>query len=189
MVSGIIISPETSEMNCRYMQPDNAGVCEQWFAVRTKSNREATVARALTGKGLDAWFPRYKKGRQTSEFKGRAAFPGYVFCRLDVSRRMPVLTTPGVVGLVSSGRIPMPIDQTEMTSLRLVMESLLPTGPHSYLHAGDSVRISTGPLAGAEGYIVRSNVDHLVVCITLLQRSVCVAVESQWLERTSRIAA
>jgi len=162
---------------------------QQWFAVRTKSNREAEVTRALNGKGLDAWFPRYKECKAKGVVYGRAAFPGYVFCRLDVTRRMPVLTTPGVIGLVSSGKIPLPIDHDEMSSLRLVMESSLPVGPHSYMQAGDRVRITDGPLTGADGYIVRTDVDHLVVCITLLQRSVCVAVENDWLEKTCPVAA
>jgi len=164
-------------------------IAEQWFAVRTKSNREAVVSRSLIGKGLDAWFPRYRDNRPNSPINGKAAFPGYVFCKLNITRRMPVLTTPGVIGLVSSGRIPLPLDPNEISSLRLVMESLLPVGPHSYLQDGDSVKITSGPLSGAEGYIVRSNVDHLVVCITLLQRSVCVAVESQWLEKARSVAA
>ncbi|MCU1328620.1 MAG: transcriptional activator RfaH [Bryobacterales bacterium] len=176
-------------MNCPYKNSDSVDVSEQWFAVRTRSNREATVTTALAGKGLDVWFPRYSAPRPRSEASGKAAFPGYVFCRLDVTRRMPVLTTPGVVGFVSSGRNPLAIDQSEITSLRLVMESLLPVRPHPFLNAGDAVKISEGPLTGAEGYVVRSNVDRLVVCITLLQRSVCVAVESHWLKRTNRIAA
>jgi len=166
-----------------------ANAFEQWFAVRTKSNREAEVTRALTGKGLDAWFPRFKDHKPKGLVYGRAAFPGYVFCRLDVTKRLPVLTTPGVIGLVSSGKTPLPIDPEEMASLRVVMESPLPVGPHSYMQAGDRVRITTGPLAGADGYIVRNQVDHLVVCITLLQRSVCVAVENHWLEITRPVAA
>jgi len=162
---------------------------EQWFAVRTKSNREAEVTRALTSKGLDAWFPRFKERKPRGLVYGRAAFPGYVFCRLDVTKRLPVLTTPGVMGLVSSGRIPLPIDHEEMASLRLVMESPLPVGPHIYMQAGVRVKITNGPLTGADGYIVRNHVDHLVVCITLLQRSVCVAVENHWLEITRPVAA
>lgn len=162
---------------------------EQWYAVRTKSNRESLVSKALVGKGLEAWFPRFRDPRANSAVHGKAAFPGYVFCKLNVTRRMPVLTTPGVIGLVSSGKIPLPLDPNEISSLRLVMESLLPVGPHSYLQDGDSVTITSGPLTGAEGYIVRSHIDHLVVCITLLQRSVCVAVEGQWLEKTRRVAA
>jgi len=162
---------------------------EQWFAVRTKSNREAEVTRALTSKGLDAWFPRFKERKPRGLVYGRAAFPGYVFCRLDVTKRLPVLTTPGVMGLVSSGKIPLPIDHEEMASLRLVMESPLPVGPHIYMQAGDRVKITNGPLTGADGYIVRNHVDHLVVCITLLQRSVCVAVENHWLEITRPVAA
>lgn len=171
------------------MMQNIVNASEQWFAVRTKSNREAAVTSSLNGKGLNAWFPRFKNERSRNDFQGKAAFPGYVFCELDVTRRMPVLTTPGVIGLVSSGKIPLAIDPNEMCSLRLVMESLLPVRPHQYLQAGDAVKISAGPLTGAEGYIVRNQVDHLVVCITLLQRSVCVAVESGWLEKTRRAAA
>lgn len=161
----------------------------QWFAVRTKSNREAVVTCALQGKGLDAWYPRYVRRKSANGNYGRAAFPGYVFCLLDVAKRMPVLMTPGVIGLVSSGRTPLPIDEKEISSLRVVMESLLPVAPHSYLVSGDSVRITAGPLAGAEGYVVRNEFDHLVVSITLLRRSVCVRVESHWLEKMRRAAA
>ncbi|MDP9170624.1 MAG: hypothetical protein M3N54_08410, partial [Acidobacteriota bacterium] len=131
----------------------------------------------------------YKDRRPRSAIDGKAAFPGYVFCRLDVTRRLPVLTTPGVMGLVSCGRLPLAIDADEISSLRLVAESLLPVEPHSYLNSGDPVKITSGPLAGAQGLFVKSERDHLVVSITLLQRSVCVTVESHWLEKTRLVAA
>jgi transcription antitermination factor NusG len=111
-----------------------------------------------------------------------------VFCRLDVTKRLPVLTVPGIVGIVSSGRTPLPIDEREISSLRLVMESELPVGPCSYLKIDDRVRVTSGPLSGAEGYVTHSDSDRLIVSITLLQRSVSVEVSDQWLEKISVIA-
>jgi transcription antitermination factor NusG len=100
-----------------------------------------------------------------------------------VTNRLPVLTIPGIVGIVSSGKTPVPIDEKEISSLRLVMESELPVGPCNYLKIDDRVRVTSGPLLGAEGHIIRSDSDHLVVSITLLQRSVSVEVSRQWLEK------
>jgi transcriptional antiterminator NusG len=162
---------------------------KHWFAIRTRSNREAVITDSLLGKGFEAWCPRYKTTRSNTVGPGKAVFPGYVFCRLAVSHRMPVLTVPGVVGIVSSGRIPLSIDEKEIESLRIVMESRLPIGPHDYLKAGDSVRIKDGPLTGAEGYIMQKEGEHLVVSITLLQRSVSVSVQGHWLEKCRSVAA
>jgi transcription antitermination factor NusG len=160
----------------------------QWFAVRTRSNREAVVTTALTRKGYNAWYPRFRDHKAPGKL-GSAAFPGYVFCQLDVINRLPVLMIPGIVGLVSSGRTPLPIDETEMASLRTVMQSTLAVGPCGYLKIADRVRITTGPLAGAEGCIVRADRNRLVVSITLLQRSVSVEVANEWLEKTCSKAA
>ena len=135
------------------MDPLDVSDSAAWFALRTKSNREAVVASALLGKGYDAWYPRYRDHRSRSSapkappaphapLSGRAAFPGYVFCQLDASKRMPVLTIPGIVGFVSSGKTPLPIDDKEISSLRLVMESELPVGPCDYLKIDDRVRVT-----------------------------------------------
>jgi hypothetical protein len=45
-----------------------------------------------------------------------------------------------------------------------------------------------GPLLGAEGCVIQSGSDRLIVSITLLQRSVSVEVSSQWLEKLSTIS-
>jgi hypothetical protein len=39
---------------------DNNKLFMEWFAVRTRSNRESVVADALEGKGFEVWCPRYK---------------------------------------------------------------------------------------------------------------------------------
>lgn len=161
---------------------------QSWFAVRTKSNREASVADALAGKGFDVLYPRCRvhgqrgpENRKDSDAVLRPLFPGYLFCRFDVLIRLPVLTVPGVVNIVSVGRQPAPLDNSEVESIRILLNSSLPISPHSYLTIGDQVAICDGPLTGASGYIVQADTRRLVVSITLLQRSVSVDVPETWL--------
>lgn len=98
---------------------------------------------------------------------------------------MPILTVPGVMSVVSNGRIPVPLDEEEVESLKVLVQSKLPIGPHLFLQAGDRVRVSQGPLAGASGYIVRTEAQRLVVSITLLQRAVAVELAREWLDTLS----
>jgi transcription antitermination factor NusG len=163
---------------------------ENWFAVRTKSNRETVVTNALIGKGYEVLFPRYAinvprrlQARQTEPATLKPLFPGYVFARFDVFTRLPILTVPGVMNVVSNGKQPIPLDDSEVESLKVLLNSKLPIGPHAYLKIGDSVKISNGPLMGASGYIVQTDRQRLVVSITLLQRAVSVEVAGEWLER------
>jgi transcription termination/antitermination protein NusG len=175
-----VIRPDTS--NTESLMREN------WFAVRTKSNREAVVSEALAGKGYETLYPRYsapaRKGqRQPEASTVKPLFPGYVFCKFDVLVRMPILTVPGVMNVVSTGRQPIPLDDSEIESLKVLLSSNLPIGPHAYLKIGDPVLISQGPLAGASGYIVQTDQRRLVVSITLLQRAVSVEVDGEWLEK------
>jgi transcription antitermination factor NusG len=160
-----------------------------WFAIRTKSNREASVAESLGGKGFEVLYPHYKTpvtrspDLQKQPVFQKPLFPGYLFARFDVTTRLPILTVPGVVNIVSSGRTPIPLDDIEIESLKVLMESALPIDAHPYLRVGDKVVISEGPLNGASGYIVQTDNRRLVVSITLLQRSVAVDVAGEWLEK------
>jgi len=157
-----------------------------WFAIRTKSNREFNVSDALAGKGYEVLFPRYTINprpwaRETAHIT-KPLFPGYLFCRFDPSVRLPILTIPGVLNVVSNGKIPVPLEDREIDSVKVLVSSRLPVHPHNYLQPGDLVRIAQGPLAGAEGSIVHTDCKKLIVSITLLQRSVAVEVAPEWIE-------
>ncbi len=160
----------------------------KWFALRTKSNREAVVTDALAGRGLETWCPRYGASRSTSAAH-KPIFPGYLFCRFNVHDRLPVLTVPGILNIVSNGKTPLSIDEGEIESLRLLLESFLPVAPHEFFRIGDKVKITDGPLTGVQGYVVQHQRQHLVVCITLLQRAVSVVLEPQWIEKACQLAA
>lgn len=155
-----------------------------WFAIQTKSSREKFVAEILRGKGYEEFVPLYRSRRKWSDrFKelDLPLFPGYVFCRFDPGRRLPVLTTPGVLMIVGHGRTPVPILDSEIEALRTVVRSKLQTQPWPYLKAGQRVRIEGSVLTGLEGILLEmKNACRLIVSVNLLHRSVAVEVDRNW---------
>ena len=80
-------------------------------------------------------------------------FPGYVFARLDVNRRLPVLVIPGVVRIVGLGKIPVPVDEKEIAAVEAIVESGLLTRPFPFLNVGQPVTIEEGPLRNVTGIV------------------------------------
>jgi transcription antitermination factor NusG len=108
---------------------------------------------------------------------------------MDVNNRLPVLTTPGVIGIVGIGKAPVPVSLEEIEAVRAIMQSRLSALRWPYLRTGERVEIVRGPLAGVEGVLVRSKSNYrLVVSVSLLQRSVAVEIDGGWI-RSPRPAA
>lgn len=160
-----------------------------WFALSVKRNREKHVAEILRGKGYEEFLPLYRSRRRWSDrYKELELplFPGYVFCRFEPARRLPVLTTPGVILVVGNGRAPMAVEDSEIEALKLVVSSRRQVQPWPYLQVGERVMIENGALAGLEGILqdVRKSC-RIVVSVELLQRSVAVEVERSWVRPVS----
>jgi transcription antitermination factor NusG len=154
---------------------------DRWYALYVRSRHEKTVENSLRGKGYAVFSPSYRTRRKRidriSEIEV-ALFPGYVFCQFDSNKRLPILTTPGVVGVVRRGSRPEPVDDTEISSIRTLALSGHSVQPWPFLRIGQRIRLQAGPLAGAEGVFLRvKDEDRLVVSITLLQRAVSVVIE------------
>jgi transcription antitermination factor NusG len=155
-----------------------------WYGLRVKSRHEQVAATVLRGRGYEPFLPSYRvRRRWTDRIKNTELplFPGYVFCRMDVADRLPVLTSTGVVGIVGIGKMPEPIEEREIAAIWAVMRSGVPAMPWPFVHAGDSVRVEFGPLRGVQG-VVESFNDHqrLVVSLTLMQRSISVELDPAW---------
>jgi transcriptional antiterminator NusG len=89
---------------------------------------------------------------------------------------------PGVVHIVGLGKRPVPVDEDELESLRIVVSANLPVRPEPDYVAGQAVSIKKGPLAGANGVVIGSREQRLMVAISLLQRSVSVELDRDWLD-------
>jgi transcription antitermination factor NusG len=158
--------------------------CQRWFAVRVKSRAEKAVAMMARNKGFEEFLPVYaSRNRWSDRTKSveMPLFPGYVFCRLNPERRLPVLTIPGVLHFVGIGKTPLPVADAEVAAIRQAVECGLSAEPWPYLEVGQRVRLERGPLAGIEGILVDAHKDQrLIVSVTLLQRSVAVGIERHW---------
>lgn len=157
-----------------------------WYAIYTRSRHERTVQDNLRSKGYDSFSPickvRRRRGTRTVD-ADLPIFSSYVFCRFDAQRRLPILTTPGVVAIVSRAGEPAPIDSREVTSLQALVRSDRILQPWDFLLTGQKVRIVAGSMAGAEGVLVRvKNRVRLVATVTVLQRAVAVEIDQDMVE-------
>ena len=153
----------------------------RWYALYVRSRHEKTVENSLRSKGYSVFSPSYHTKRKRVDRIAEievALFPGYVFCEFDSNRRLPILITPGVVGVVGRGNRPEPVDDVEIASIRTVALAGRAVQPWPFLRSGQRIRLEAGPLMGAEGIFLRVKDEyHLVVSITLLQRAVSVVIE------------
>ena len=134
----------------------NAGVAH-WYALQTRPKHEKSVSALLEGKGYEQVLPVYQSWHRSSGRMQRVLLPlfkGYLFCRFDPYRRLPILITPGVSSIVGRGREPEPIPTEEVARIQASCASGLEVTPWPYLERGDLVRVECGPLQGVEGIFI-----------------------------------
>jgi transcription antitermination factor NusG len=153
-----------------------------WFAVQVRARQELGISEHLHSNGYEWFLPLSRsKKRWSDRIKEVQSplFPGYLFCRFDPLDRLPILKIPGVIQIVGSNRQPIPVDEDEIRAIQVLVASGAPNQPCPYLEIGDKVRIESGPLRGLEGLLVDfQGHRQLVLCVTLLQRSVAVKIDS-----------
>jgi transcription antitermination factor NusG len=184
MMDGARVSSMVRQPEGYYNSPAPDPPPHPWFALRVRSNHERLTSAHLRERGFEEFSPSFKTERRWSDRKkeiDQFLFPGYVFCRFNLQDRLPVLTAPGVVDLVGFGKIPSPIPDHEIESVRRMVQSGLLVMPWPFLELGHRVLIERGPLAGVEGILdeVKGRC-RLVVSVNLLQRSVSAEVDRNW---------
>ena len=156
-----------------------------WYGVRTRANHERTAATVLEAKGYEQYLPSYKVRRRWSDRIVETIlplFPGYVFCRFDLLDRLSVVTTPGVVSILGFGNEPAAIPEEEIAAIETVLRSGMAAEPHPFLREGQRIRVNRGALEGLEGILIKKKSKcRIAVSITLLQRSVTVEVDRDWI--------
>jgi transcription antitermination factor NusG len=162
------------------MSEDDIHRSLSWFALSVKPRFDRAVARTLESKGYETLLPLYRKqhhGTRCSRDSELPLFPGYVCCRFDVRSRQPILMTPGVVEILGTGDVPIPLAEIEVVSLQKAIRAGLSLQPFPFVAAGQRVRIVQGALAGVEGLVMSCKQTlRLVLSISLLQKSVLLEV-------------
>jgi transcription antitermination factor NusG len=81
------------------------------------------------------------------------------------------------------GRVPVPVDDNEMSAIRAATISGLPVEPWLGLKIGEQLHLESGPLAGVDGVLVGvRNSYRLVLSVTLLNRSIAVEIDRDWVK-------
>lgn len=164
-----------------------------WNAIYTRHQHEKIVADNLNRIGVEVFLPTYNVIRQWTDRKKCLSLPlfsCYVFLRNCFEQRWEILSTPGVHSFVMFAGRPAPIPDLEIEAIRKAAMSGLRIEPHPFLRCGDRVRVSSGPLAGTEGVLVRRKGSYrLVLSLQLLAKSIAVEVDAFSVQPLSRQVA
>ncbi|MFN8065192.1 MAG: UpxY family transcription antiterminator [Vicinamibacterales bacterium] len=159
--------------------PDRA----HWFAVWTRSRHEQVVRQQLERHRVEAFLPtvtRWSRWKDRRKKVDWPLFPGYCFARFDPADALTVLKCTGVVNIVSFDGKPAPIPDVELDSIRVLVSSELQFDPCPLVREGQMVEVVHGPLRGVVGRLIRKDVQHarLVLSVDLIGQAVSVDVEA-----------
>jgi transcription antitermination factor NusG len=157
---------------------------DRWYALQLRTRWENSTATLLSSKGYEIFLPTFRTFKTLKHGHGRPVavegplFPGYLFCRFDACNRLPVLVTPGVIAVVGRGRIPIPVEDSEIGAIQKAVSAGSRVEPCPYPDVGQLVRIEEGALTGVEGILTRFKGTHrIILSVSLLRRSVAVEID------------
>ena len=152
-----------------------------WYAAYVCTRHEKQIARQLEERRVSCFLPLYRTVRRWKDRRKEldlVLFPGYVFVQLDLQDRLQVLQLPGVVRFVSCNGRPATLPENEIEALRNGLSRGIRLEPHPFLKIGRRVRVKCGPLAGAEGILVRRKERfRVVLSLDAIMRSVAAEVD------------
>jgi transcription termination/antitermination protein NusG len=161
----------------------------RWYVVNTYSGHEnkvkANLEHRIDSMGQRERFRRVvvpteteivnKDGQKVQQEK--RVLPGYVLVNMDLTDDSwtVVKNTPGVTGFVGAGNKPLPLSQPEVDRI-LHTGAAMGERPRTQVEytLGESVKVTSGPLADFDGEIVDVNEDQqkLKVLVDIFERQV-----------------
>ncbi len=157
-----------------------------WWAVYTRHQHEKTIASMLSVKGFEVFLPLYetvRRWKDRSKTLVLPLFPCYVFIRGGLSRKLQIVSTPGIHSILYNGERVATIPDEEIDAIRAAAGGSLRVEPHPFLKSGDRVRVVRGALEGVEGVLVRKkNLCRLILSVQMLAQSVAVEIDAMDVE-------
>jgi transcription antitermination factor NusG len=154
-----------------------------WFAVTVRPNHERSAEMGLRNRGFEAYLPVQRVKRRWSDRVKElesVLFPGYLFCRFEAADRLRILTSPGIVSIAGSGKTPLPVEDEEISNIRMLISSRRELALWPYVRVGERVRIECGALQGVSGVVVRArDAWRVVVSVEALHCAVAVEVDAE----------
>jgi transcriptional antiterminator NusG len=157
----------------------------QWYVLHTHSRCEQLVQQQLVAKGFQLFLPTVEMWSRRAGLQKAIRVPlfaGYLFLHhtMDKYSYIEVRKARGLVNILSEGAGQLAVvPDSEINSIRSVIQNKHPILAHPYIREGQKVRIRCGVLAGVEGVLLRTSVDKgfLVLLVNILQRGLAVEVD------------
>ena len=157
-----------------------------WWCLHTKPRQEKATARQLRDEGLVYYLPQVLKETRTP--KGRKIqsiiplFMGYLFLKGNLNDRLIALRAHRLVRVLEV------VDQKalarDLQQIHLMLSSGLPVTPEDAVPVGATVRITTGPLTGMVGKVIRrAKRDQFVAMVRFLGRGAMVDLQDWQVEQ------
>jgi transcription antitermination factor NusG len=163
-----------------------------WYCVHTRSRHEEVVFQRLEDKRMNAFLPKlevWSRRKDRRKKIQKALFPGYLFVHelLDPIHRLEILKTPGVARILGNEKGPVPVPDSQIESIRTILDGKSAVSRFPYLKEGQMVRVVEGPLKGCEGFLlkIKEGKEKLIISVDLLQRSVAVEIDGASVEPIS----
>lgn len=183
-MTSVYFASECSQTNDSSCQAETSPKPLHWYVVCVRPRYEKFVASALREKQYTEYLPLCRKrSRWSDRIKDVDVplFPGYIFCHGDLREQAPLVTTPGVLGILRFGQTPAMVTEYEIKSIRTAVNSGLYAEPWPYLHDGQRIRIEHGVLTGVEGILISAkNQWRVVLSIETLCRSIALEIDREW---------
>ena len=158
-----------------------------WYAIYTKPRHEKFIEKRLIEKGIEAYTPKAKIRKKWSDrvvLIEEPIFKSYCFAKFKLKDKLKILSCDGVVDLVHFNRHYIPIEESVINSIKILLENNIRLDPYPYLKEGDRVVIKRGPLKGVEGYIIekRNKNSTIVISVDAICASVSCIVDVDFVE-------
>jgi transcription antitermination factor NusG len=155
-----------------------------WWVLHTKPRCEKKMDQWLAAEGMDHYLPTRTKLRIYPGKRVRFEHPlfaGYTFGAFTLLQRNAVYGSGHAAAVLEV--VDQPRFLSELDAIRRALDAGLGVEDCPYLGVGRRARITAGKLRGLEGIVVRrSGRTKLILSVELLQRSVAMEIEPDWLE-------
>ncbi len=157
-----------------------------WWCLHTKPRQEKAIARELRKLSVTFFLPQViKEDRTPQGRKIRSVIPlftGYLFLLGDQNDRLSALRGNRLVGVLEVK------DQEslerDLRQIQKMLSSGLPVQPEPAVPVGARVKITTGPLTGIEGTVLRRGKrDQFVAVVGFLGRGATVDLQDWQVEQ------
>lgn len=156
-----------------------------WCVLHTRPRAEKMLARHLLRADVSFYLPLYERRQKLQRRTVRShlpLFPGYVFVYGDYESRQTAFETNLVVSC-----LPVPDQEqlsTDLARIHRLTESGTLVTPESRLQPGMPAEITSGPLAGCRGRIIRcSKGARFLIEVSFLQQGASVEVDWSMIQR------